>query len=177
LEEDFLETESDGVKFDQVPIGVDDRTSDVATDSAALEAFDGEDETAAAGFLELDFGDAGNLFKALLDGVAANGTGAGSDFDVDELGSTEAAVEILHGVGSDQLTFRDNDDAFAGAFDLREDVGTEDDGVLPSKLFDEAKGFLALFGIEAGGRLIEDEHIGIMDDRASETDALAIAFR
>ena len=49
--------------------------------------------------------------------------------------------------------------------------------MIAGELFDQLPGFDDLFRIEAGGRLVEDEHVGIVDQRLSETDTLTIAFR
>ena len=45
------------------------------------------------------------------------------------------------------------------------------------QLLDELPRLDDLLGIEAGGRLVEDEHLGIVQDGLRESDALPIAFR
>src|SRR5206468_1315940 len=42
--------------------------------------------------------------------------------------------------------------------------------------FEQFENFDDLFRIEAAGRLVEDEDVGVMNDRMGDADALAVAF-
>ena len=71
----------------------------------------------------------------------------------------------------------DDDDALAGLRDLGKDVRAEDDRVIAGQLLDELPRFDDLLRIESGGRLVEDQDIGIVNERLRQTDALPVAFR
>ena len=49
--------------------------------------------------------------------------------------------------------------------------------MIAGELLDELPCFDDLFRVEAGRRLVEDEDVGIMDERLRQTDALLVAFR
>ena len=53
----------------------------------------------------------------------------------------------------------------------------QNDRVIAGELFDQLPRLDNLFGIEAGGGLVEDEHIGVVNERLREADALPVAFR
>ena len=57
-----------------------------------------------------------------------------------------------------------------------QDVGAEDDGVVAGEAVDQLADFDDLLGIEAGGGLVEDQDVGVVDDRLGEADALAVAL-
>ena len=78
--------------------------------------------------------------------------------------------------GDDAAAIED-DDAGADRFDLGQDVRRQDDGALLAERGDERQHVAALVGIEAVGGLVEDEHVGAMQERIGEPDALAIALR
>jgi hypothetical protein len=60
---------------------------------------------------------------------------------------------------------------------LLEDVGGEKDRLGLAHAADEVADLVFLIRIEAVGGLVEDEHLGIVDDRLRETGAVAIPFR
>ncbi len=60
---------------------------------------------------------------------------------------------------------------------FREDVGAENDGVLARQCVQQIADFDNLLGVEAGGGLVENQHVGIVDDGLRDADALAVAFR
>ena len=62
-------------------------------------------------------------------------------------------------VGHD-FSFVDDQNPVAGRFHFGEDVGTEDNRLFASDGADEVPDFHDLIGIEAGGGLVEDEHVG-----------------
>ena len=61
--------------------------------------------------------------------------------------------------------------------DLGQDVRAEDDRVIAGELLDQLARFDDLLRVEAGGRLVEDQHVGVVDERLGEADALLVAFR
>ena len=49
--------------------------------------------------------------------------------------------------------------------------------MIAGELLDELPRFDDLLGVEAGGRLVEDEDVGVVDQRLREADALLVALR
>ena len=86
-------------------------------------------------------------------------------------------VQVINGVGRDHLALVDDDDLFADLLHFGQDVRAENDGVIAGKAFDQLARFDDLFRVEAGGRLVQNQHVGIVDDRLRQPDALPIAFR
>src|SRR5262249_8338519 len=80
------------------------------------------------------------------------------------------------GVGGDELALVDDDHLLAGLLNLGKDVSAENDGVVAGETADEFARFVNLFGIEAGGRLIKNEHVGVVDGGLSQANAAAIAL-
>ena len=90
---------------------------------------------------------------------------------------TDLRAEIVGRAVGDQFAVADDDDARAGRLHLAEDVRREDDRLLLADLLDDAADLGDLVGVEARGRLVEDEHLGLVHDRLREADALAEALR
>ena len=144
--------------------------------SVAFVALDFEDGAAAALFFELDAADACDFFKTLLDGWSGEIAGAGGNFDQDGFCAARAGLQVVDGIRSDELALVDDDDLLAGLLDFGQDVGAEDDGVVAGERLDEVARLVDLLGIEAGGGLVEDQHVGVVDDGLGEADALAVAL-
>ena len=77
----------------------------------------------------------------------------------------------------DHLALVDDDDALAGLRDLGQDVRAQDDRVIAGELLDQLARFDDLLRVEAGGRLVEDEDVRVVNQRLGEADALAVALR
>src|SRR5256885_2909516 len=71
----------------------------------------------------------------------------------------------------------DDQDSFAGAFDLREDVARQHHGPVASELLDQVPRLARLARVEAGGRLVEDERAVLLDYRLGQAYPLAEAAR
>ena len=71
----------------------------------------------------------------------------------------------------------DDDDALAGLRDLGQDVRAEDDRVVAGEAPDQLARLDDLLRVEAGGRLVEDQHVGVVNQRLGEADALPVALR
>src|SRR5256885_5228486 len=56
----------------------------------------------------------------------------------------------------------DDQDSFAGCLDLREDVARQHHGPVASELLDQVPRLARLAGVEAGGRLVEGEGVGVV---------------
>ncbi len=72
--------------------------------------------------------------------------------------------ELVGGAVGDDLAAIDNDGARTGGFDFFENVGGKDDRLFLAHAADEAAHFVFLVGVEAVGRLVEDEDVGIVND-------------
>ena len=89
-----------------------------------------------------------------------------------------AARVRLSGVSiGDDLALVDDHDALAGLRDLGQDVRAQDDRVVAGELADQLARLDDLLGVEAGGRLVEHQHFGVVDDRLRQADALPVALR
>ena len=49
--------------------------------------------------------------------------------------------------------------------------------MIAGQVLDQLTGLDDLLGVEAGGRLVEDEDVGIVDQRLRQADALLVALR
>ena len=58
----------------------------------------------------------------------------------------------------------------------RQDVGAENDGVVAGQRLEQVADFDDLLRVETGGGLVQDQHVGIVDDRLRQADALPVAL-
>src|SRR5437764_11538813 len=86
-------------------------------------------------------------------------------------------ADVLEAAGGGDLAAVDDDGLVAGDLHLGQDVGREQDGVLLAQLADQLARRADLSGVEAGGRLVEDEDGGAVEQDVGEADALAVAAR
>ena len=86
-------------------------------------------------------------------------------------------VRLSTRVGRDHLALADDDHLLADLLHFRQNVRAENDGVIAGEAFDQRPGFGNLLRIEARGRLIEDQHVRVVNDGLREADALPVAFR
>jgi hypothetical protein len=101
---------------------------------------------------------------------------AGGDLEQKRFGAARPGLQVAHRVGCYQLALINDDDLLAGLFDLRKDMGAEDDCVIPGQALDQVTGFIDLLGIEARGWLVKDQHIRVVNDGLRQPYSLAIAF-
>ena len=71
----------------------------------------------------------------------------------------------------------DDDHPAADRLDLGHDVGREQDRVPVAQLADQGADLADLDRVEAGGRLVEDQDVGVVDHRLGQPDPLAKASR
>ncbi len=121
--------------------------------------------------------DAGHLLQTPLDSRPIENAIAAGNFHEHRFAAARPILQIMDGIGRDQLALVDDDHVLAGLFHFGQDVSTEQDGVIAGEIPDQIAGLVDLFGIESGGGFVEDQHVGIVDDRLRQTYALAIAFR
>src|SRR5262249_43276408 len=120
--------------------------------------------------------DSGDLHQALLHFSRCQATATSAKFQEHSPTTGCPCPQVRNGVGSDELALINDDDPFAGLFDFGKDVRAEDDGVIPAKALDQIASFVDLLGVEAGSRLVEDQHIRVVNDGLSQSDALTIPF-
>ena len=127
---------------------------------------------AAAMVRQRDARHAGNLPQHRL------GLGAPRvDLHVHRLGPLQPRGQAFRRVDRDHAALVDDDDALAGLGDFRKDVGAEDDGVVAGEAADEVAGLDDLLRVEAGRRLVEDQHFRVVDERLRQADPLPVALR
>src|SRR6266404_5801182 len=157
------------------PAGTASCAGAVAADQS-LAAFHFKDRAVIVLVFERHAADAGNQLEPRLHRYGVDETVSRADFQQQRFGATRAILQIADRVGCDQLALVNDDDLFAGLLDFRQNVRAEDDGVVAGEALDELASIVDLLGVEAGGGLVENEHVGIMDDGLREADALTIAL-
>ena len=111
-------------------------------------------------------------------GQRGRGVGARRiDLHIHRRGALEAGGQVVGRVHRHDASLVDDDDALARLRDFRQDVRAEDDRVIPGQAPDEIARLDNLLGIETGGRLVENQHLGIVDERLREPHALAVPLR
>ncbi len=88
-----------------------------------------------------------------------------------------AAEQILGGAVGDDAALVDDDGAGADGFDFFQDVGGDDDRLVGGHLADELADVVLLVRIEAVGRLVHDQNLGVVQDGLGNADAALEAFR
>ena len=88
-----------------------------------------------------------------------------------------ARLEPARRVVGENLAVRDDDRAAADGLHFLEQVRRDHDDLRLRHAPDELAHLVLLVRIEAVGRLVEDQHLGVVQDRLRETDAAPIALR
>jgi hypothetical protein len=70
----------------------------------------------------------------------------------------------------------DDDGAAARGVDFLEDVGGKHDRLALAELADQVAHLVLLVRVEAVGRLVEDQHLGLVHQRLREAGAVAVAL-
>src|SRR5580698_8450722 len=136
--------------------------------------FDIKDASILLLLFEDDMGDARNALEPSLNHRRVNVGTASRDFDEQLLGAARAILQIVNGVLGDQPALINDEHGLAGLLDFGKDVRAENDGVIAGEALDEVAGFVDLFWIEAGRRLVENQDVWIVNDGLRQADALAI---
>src|SRR5262249_23102983 len=172
VDEGVFEAEIDGAHLQQVKSLVDDARGDLRPQVRAALALDlgGDQFVRARRDLDaLDAPDRGDGFAQALGGA--------SDLKADALAAFELRGQGLGRVGGGDAGPVGDEHTVAGHLDFGQDVRREDDRVLSGQIFDQAADFLDLVGVESDGWLVEDDHVGIVDDGLRDADALLEAAR
>ena len=105
-----------------------------------------------------------------------------ADFDF-ELHNDDIAGRVLllkvfdFVVGHHHTLYYINNGAFADGFHLLHDVGAEQHSLFLAEVRDEVADVDELVGVEAGGGLVEDEHLRVMHHGLCKPDTLTVALR
>ena len=89
----------------------------------------------------------------------------------------ETGAEVLGRIGRDELPAVDDDDTVADLAHLGEDMARENHGLFAAEIPDELPDLDDLLRVEAEGRLIEDENLGIVQYRLGDAHALLVPLR
>src|SRR5690348_900649 len=173
LEEDVFQAHADATQFVKRPAFADNSSGDFAADVAALRAFDGGDHVAVVvRAFDLHAFHAGDLHEHIFQRGFRR-----ARFDADAEAAFELRREILRGVHGGDFTFVDDDDAIARHAHFGQDVRGQDNRVIAREAFDQVAHFDDLLGIEADGRLVENDDVRIVHERLGDADALLVAAR
>ena len=85
-------------------------------------------------------------------------------------------VRFSTAVRGDDLALADDDDLLADLLHFRQDVRAENDRVVARQALDQRPGLDDLLRVQAGGGLVQNQDVGIVDDRLRQSDALPVAF-
>ncbi len=99
-----------------------------------------------------------------------------ADLDLDARGGEDLLHELRLGALGHDAAAIDDHHPIADHGDLRKDVGREDDGVLAGQGPDEGADLGDLLGVETDGGLVQDQHLGVAQQRLGQAHALAIAL-
>ena len=84
--------------------------------------------------------------------------------------------KVLGGVVCNELSLVDNNDLVADRLHLGQDMRGKNYGVVLSELLDERAYLDYLLRVKTYGRLVEYQHLGIPDQRLSQTHTLLVAL-
>ena len=88
-----------------------------------------------------------------------------------------ALLQIINGVIGFDLAVVDDDDAVADSTDLAQNVGTQDNGVVPPQIQDQVADFHQLCRVQTNGRFVEDQHLDVAQEHFQNLHALLHAHR
>ena len=118
--------------------------------------------------------------RRLLNSLSFIFTAAASPFAIRTVTAPACADFCFSSAGVPLATIRprvDDDGARTNRFDLLQNVGRKNDRLFLAHLPDQGSHFVFLVGIQSVGRLVEDQDLGIVNDRLRKTGAMTIAFR
>ncbi len=103
----------------------------------------------------------------------------GFQFDLDPHRASGAQLrnQVLRCFAGTDFATIDDDDAVAHQLDLTQDVCRKQDRVRQPELLDQVAHAPDLVRVEAVGRLVEDQQLGLMHEGIGEADALPVALR
>ena len=105
------------------------------------------------------------------------GIGAGGDAEAHGIVMARALGELCRGPVGEDAAMRDDDRPAAHRLDLFEQMGRDDDRLLGPHRCDDPAHLVLLVGVEPVGRLVEDQHLGIVQQRLRHPDPAFEALR
>ncbi len=98
-------------------------------------------------------------------------------FDNNAAGAPDFSEQIFRRIARLDSSLVNDDDAAASHLHFRENVRRKQNGVLFAQVLDQLAHLADLVWIEADGRFVENEKIGLVQQRVRQADPLAITFR
>src|SRR5688572_27689514 len=130
----------------------------------AADVVDFEGEGGAVEMGEADAGESGQLFKPA---IAADV----GQLDLKPVAIGEEAAEARQGVVGDDLAMVHDGDAVAESFDFLHVMGGVDEGLTAGlEGFEGIEDGVAALGVNADGRLIEDEQVGVVEQSCADVE-------
>ena len=102
--------------------------------------------------------------------------GRAVNLDQHRLMALHPRYQVLRRVARFELAVADDDDAVRDALHFRQDVRAQDDRVLAAELLDQLAHFRDLLRVQASRRLVEDQHIRVVNQRLRQAHALAVTL-
>ena len=102
--------------------------------------------------------------------------GRREDFGPESARRAHASGQRLGRVRGGDAPPVDDEHPAASHFDFGQDVGREQDGVAFAEVFDQLADLPDLVRVEADGRFVEDEQVGVVQEGIGQAHALAVAF-
>ncbi len=112
--------------------------------------------------------------------AAERGTDIGPvciELDVHRLGTAQPGREVVGRIDRHDPSLVDDDHTVAGLRHFGQDVRAQDDRVITPQTRDQLPCLDDLFGIQPCGRLIQNQHVRVVDERLRQADALPVTFR
>ena len=149
------------------PFAFPSRRRDRRQDLPAVRRHDGQLSDRAAGIVLLHRGDARQPLQLRSDRRRPL-AGQRQRHGVEQ---ARPALEVVRGPVRNDASFGDDQGAAADRLHLLEDVGRDEDCLVPGHLPDERSDLELLVGVQPVGRLVEDEHVRIVEQGLRQADA------
>ena len=98
------------------------------------------------------------------------------DFRYDQ-SVAQDVLQVLRRVRRENFPFVHDEHTIAGHFHFEKSVRRDEHGVVAPQVFDELAHGADLVRVQADRRLVQNDKLGLVDERIGEADTLAIAFR
>src|SRR5581483_8854437 len=172
LEEDLLQAHAGSPQLEQAPAFAHDCRRELGPHVAFAGALDLAAHAAAVHVIGADVRHARNDLQR-VDQLSPRRLG----FELDAIAALQTLGEVLGSILGRDLPVADDHHPPAGHADLGQDVRGQDDGVLAAQAFDELSGLIDLLGVETDGWLVQDDDVGIVDQRLGDAHPLLVALR
>ena len=176
LQEDFFQAHRRRAQFVQIPAGFDHRARHIAAHQLSFSLSTSKMVRVLPFALETTW-----LTPATCSSLRLHRRGielavAAGDFDQHGFRAARAVLQIAHRVRRTHLALVDDDHLLARLAHFRKNVRAQNDGVIAGEALDQVARFIDLLGIEASRRLVQDQHVRIVDDGLRQSHALPVAL-